>query len=109
MCGSHSRAGGNPSGAVCIPSTDPVHAGQWLCIQDFFDPADDAALQAHLDAVRVQARICEDVPDDAFGQPARTLILLLDDLDTGPHSDLCAIGSLHACTCRLSSSSRLSS
>jgi hypothetical protein len=79
------------------PAAGPVHAGQWLSIQDLLDPADDAAFQANLDAVRMQAGLGENIPDDAFGQSARTLILLLDDLYAGPHLDIGAMISRHAC------------
>jgi hypothetical protein len=66
------------------PAPAPVQAGQLLFIQDLLDPADDTAFQAYLDAVRMQARFREDIPDNAFGQSARTLILFLDNLYMSP-------------------------
>ena len=57
-------------------------------IQNFLDPADDTALQAHLDAVRMYVRFGENIPDDAFSQSARTLILFLDDLYMSSHFNI---------------------
>jgi hypothetical protein len=56
--------------------------------QNLLDPADDTVLQAHLDAVRMYARLSENILDDAFGQSARTLILFLDDLYMSSHVDI---------------------
>jgi hypothetical protein len=48
--------------------------------KNLLHPADDAALQAHLDAVRVVGRFREQIPDDTFREGAASLILFPDHL-----------------------------
>jgi hypothetical protein len=57
---------------------------------NLFHPADDAALQAHLDAVGVVGRFREQIPDDPLREGAASLILFPDH--PHPHAG-CDIGS----------------
>jgi hypothetical protein len=52
--------------------------------QNFFHPADDATLQAHLDAVGVVGRFREQIPYDPFREGAASLILFPDH--SHPHA-----------------------
>ena len=61
--------------------------------QNLFHPADDAALQAHLDAVWVVGRFCEQIPDDPFREGAASLIFFPDHFH--PHAG-CDVGSVVA-------------
>jgi len=76
----------------------PILRGQGLSRNDFLDPPDDAALQAHLDAVGVRTRFREDIPDDALRQPFRELIRLPDHPGAGTSPDIHAIPAIHALT-----------
>jgi hypothetical protein len=58
-----------------------------------FHPADDAALQPHLDPVGVVGRLRKKIPDDPFRQGAASLILFPDHFH--PHAG-CDIGSVVA-------------
>jgi hypothetical protein len=49
---------------------------------DFFDSPDDAAVEHHLDAVRMRWRICQNSLNDSFRQFSCSLILLFDDADS---------------------------
>ena len=64
-------------------------------IQNLFDPAYCAVLQAHLDAMRVTGRFCENILDDAVRQFTAKLILLLDDLHMHPRFNIGSVISIH--------------
>jgi hypothetical protein len=75
---------------------NPTNIGQYSCIQDLFDPADYAALQAHLDAVRMRGGSRKNILDDAFGQFAGALILFLDDPHTRSRFNIRSVIHIHS-------------
>jgi len=75
-----------------------VNSLQYVLAQNFLDPADRAAGQAHLDTVRMGGRFGQDVLDHAFGQFAGELVLFQDDTDFQAWFDIAAKISVHALT-----------
>ena len=60
-----------------------------------FDPADNTALQAHLDPVGMGAGFCQNIGNNAVGEETRALILLPDNLDLHSHLNISSIVSIH--------------
>jgi hypothetical protein len=63
--------------------------------QNLFHPADDAALQAHLDAVWVVGRFREQIPDDPFREDAASLILFPDHSHPHAGRDIGSVVTVH--------------
>jgi hypothetical protein len=62
---------------------------------DAFYPADLSIAQPHFDAVRMVARGGQYILNDAAGQATGALILLEDDVDVQPGSDIRAVFTIH--------------
>jgi len=80
---------------IVSPLRRPTKSRHTFPGEDFFDPADDAAGQAHLDSVGMGGRLCENILDDSFRQSAGALVLFSDNLDQSSRFNINPVFSIH--------------
>jgi len=65
--------------------------------ENFFDPADEAACEAHFDSMRMGGGPGENILNDTFGEFAGALILFPDNLNPGSRFNIRSFCSTHLC------------
>ena len=65
-------------------------------LNELFDASHNTALQTDLDTMGMYRGFCENILDDPFGELPGPLILLLNDPDMRPRSDIFAAYCIHS-------------